>query len=36
MLAKVEAKKAPDSEKTYGQMLKAGKLPFEYEDKEKK
>lgn len=32
MLAKVESKKAPDSEETFGQLIKAGKLPFEYKE----
>ena len=32
MLAKIEAEKVKDAKKTFGELLKSGKVPFEYEE----
>jgi hypothetical protein len=34
MLAKIEGEKAKDAEKTFGELIKSGKVPFEYKDAE--
>ena len=33
MLEKIEGEKAKDSEKKFGELIKSGKVPFEYPEK---